>query len=97
MGNCTWACGTLGLFNANLFEALANRAVHKLGSGQTEHFKAQELADMTWGFASSGFFHEEFFACVAAVAKTDDFMSQHISMILWSYLSLRWGGRPFAG
>lgn len=84
MANTIWAYGTQGIMNHDLFVAFASKGVKNIAD-----FKAQELSNMLWGFASSGFFHDMFFQCAAFAALSKELSTQHLANILWAFTRVR--------
>jgi hypothetical protein len=84
MATTIWAYGTQNIMNRTLFESLAQKGAQKLTD-----FKAQEISNMLWGFASAGFFHEPFYQRAATVALSKDLSSQHVANILWAFTRVR--------
>jgi hypothetical protein len=84
MANTIWAYGTQNITHTDLFKSLAQK-----GARSITGFKAQELSNMVWGFASAGFFHEQFYQLAATAALSKDLSTQHMANILWAFTRVR--------
>jgi hypothetical protein len=89
VSNTVWAYATAGANHPKLFEKMAN---HIVGLDHSRYFNTQDLSNTVWAYATSQVSHPKMFHQVAraAIQGKNDFISQHVANLLWSYAMVPW-------